>query len=617
MALLAVAATIAACGSLDNGELTDEEWRRLQSMSTGRVAFTEDAPPGLEELILAADLPARVRGLGLPPADCSNAFTWNPFISDLSSCPDVAADPSRWIPNESLAEVIKLGRKLYFDPGFSGPTTHEDILRRVTSYGRPEAVAGSVRVSCATCHDPSRDGIDRSDLTLADTGGAVSIGAGIYDVNSQPTINAAYYKIFYWNGRSDALWSQIAAVNESTVSMNSRRNMGFWKVWNDYWADGKTIDALPIFSRGLSNAQIAALPPGLNDRARYPLGDPVPVTPVGATAFICRKQHDEFRDTVTRVYVNFAKLIAAYEQTLVRADSTFDRWVAEGRTSTAMSPAARRGARLFVGKAACFDCHNGPLFSDSKFHNVGVPQVGTGVPTFDDCGASCTCRVDVSTNEPTRRCAPWGAWDGLGRLRQGRFRRDTPWSDSLQDDGDLTVQNFLRDTGIVRGEPAPPPSPDAGCPPKDDVSAPLPAAAPMLDRSYGIPEQLGPELVGAWRTPTLRDVASTAPYMHNGVYRTLDDVVWHYNIGGTVGTLDQQARRSVQITPLDLTEDEQRDLVEFLHALTSQANLPPRLISPGGTASDGGTAADGGTPDGASPSDGRPDDTGSDPGGGT
>jgi hypothetical protein len=177
----------------------------------------------------------------------------------------------------------------------------------------------------------------------------------------------------------------------------------------------------------------------------------------------------------------------------------------------------------------------------------------------------------VSTNNSARKCAPWGAWDGLGKLRQGRYRRDTAWSD---DPGDTTVSAFLRGARIVSGPPAPETS--AACP----GSVAGLAAPPIADGTYDIPEQLGPELVGAWRTPTLRDVAATGPYMHNGVYRTLDDVVWHYNQGGATAGLDDHARRSTQITPLDLTVDEQRDLVEFLHTLTSRATLPAALTSP-------------------------------------
>jgi cytochrome c peroxidase len=72
-----------------------------------------------------------------------------------------------------------------------------------------------------------------------------------------------------------------------------------------------------------------------------------------------------------------------------------------------------------------------------------------------------------------------------------------------------------------------------------------------------------PVLKGAFKTPTLRDIALTAPYMHNGAYRTLDDVVDHYDRGG-----DTQDNLSAEVKPLHLTPSEKHDLVEFLNTLT-------------------------------------------------
>ncbi len=72
-------------------------------------------------------------------------------------------------------------------------------------------------------------------------------------------------------------------------------------------------------------------------------------------------------------------------------------------------------------------------------------------------------------------------------------------------------------------------------------------------------------MMGAFKTPTLRDVALTAPYMHNGMYKTLDEVVAHYNRGG-----DVKENLDPNLKPLNLTEQEQKDIVEFLKALTGE-----------------------------------------------
>jgi cytochrome c peroxidase len=72
-------------------------------------------------------------------------------------------------------------------------------------------------------------------------------------------------------------------------------------------------------------------------------------------------------------------------------------------------------------------------------------------------------------------------------------------------------------------------------------------------------------LKGAFKTPTLRDVALTAPYFHDGSAKTLKEVVAHYNKGGEVKT-----DLSPNIKPLNLSEQEMSDIVAFMEALTSK-----------------------------------------------
>jgi cytochrome c peroxidase len=96
------------------------------------------------------------------------------------------------------------------------------------------------------------------------------------------------------------------------------------------------------------------------------------------------------------------------------------------------------------------------------------------------------------------------------------------------------------------------------------------AALSLLSHTEGLSE-LGRYLVtkqpkdtGAFKTPTLRDIELTTPYMHNGSEKTLIDVVRFYNRGGNPNPdLDQR------IKPLHLTEEEMNQLVEFMRALTS------------------------------------------------
>ncbi len=60
----------------------------------------------------------------------------------------------------------------------------------------------------------------------------------------------------------------------------------------------------------------------------------------------------------------------------------------------------------------------------------------------------------------------------------------------------------------------------------------------------------------AFRTPTLREIARTAPYMHNGIYATLDEVIDFFDAGGGKG--------NTALTPLGLTATEKEQLRIFL-----------------------------------------------------
>jgi cytochrome c peroxidase len=67
---------------------------------------------------------------------------------------------------------------------------------------------------------------------------------------------------------------------------------------------------------------------------------------------------------------------------------------------------------------------------------------------------------------------------------------------------------------------------------------------------------------GKFKTPSLRGVALTAPYMHDGSMKTLDDVVEFYNRGG-----NRNPHTDAALEPLNLTKEELADLVAFLKTL--------------------------------------------------
>ena len=81
-----------------------------------------------------------------------------------------------------------------------------------------------------------------------------------------------------------------------------------------------------------------------------------------------------------------------------------------------------------------------------------------------------------------------------------------------------------------------------------------------------------PAAQGAFKTPTVRDVVKTAPYMHDGGMKTLEEVMDHYDKGGVANpALDKDMK------PLKLTAQEKADVVEFMKALTGER---PKLTMP-------------------------------------
>ena len=200
-------------------------------------------------------------------------------------------------------------------------------------------------------------------------------------------------------------------------------------------------------------------------------------------------------------FQHVAIALAAFEtEAFGMDDSPFDEFL-RGNTQ-AMSPAAKRGALLFYGKAGCVDCHSGTLLTDQLHHNLAVPQIGPG------------------KNPLT----------GLDHGRMG-----------------------------ITADPA------------DEF---------------------------AFRTPPLRNVAATGPWMHNGAFSSLEDVIEHH-LDPKKSLRDYRARlqlvqpdliptvvngRTMQDWMLDTAEEvdvdlsrkEKSDLIEFLHSLTAP-DLAARL----------------------------------------
>lgn len=182
------------------------------------------------------------------------------------------------------------------------------------------------KVSCASCHIPSRAFQD--DKPLAN-------GVGTTSRRTMPIAGTAYAPFLFWDGRKDSLWSQALGPLESPVEHGGSREQYARIVATHYRAEYEQLfGPLPDLSQ---------------------------------------------RDGVTAVFVNVGKSIAAFERRIQYGPSRFDRYVDalsnDGRApENVLTRDEIAGLRLFLGKANCTQCHNGPLLTNNEFHNTGVPS---------------------------------------------------------------------------------------------------------------------------------------------------------------------------------------------------------------------------------------------------
>ena len=101
--------------------------------------------------------------------------------------------------------------------------------------------------------------------------------------------------------------------------------------------------------------------------------------------------------------------------------------------------------------------------------------------------------------------------------------------------------------------------------------------------NQGLFEHTGKEAdKGRFRTPTLRNIAQTAPYMHDGSIATLEEVIEHYAAGGRAAQQGKASPlRSDKLHPFVLTDDEKRQLMAFLTSLTDSKFIDnPHFTTP-------------------------------------
>jgi cytochrome c peroxidase len=229
------------------------------------------------------------------------------------------------------ADVTQLGSMSLRElgPAPKDPTNRVADDPRAFELGRKlffdTRLSANGQVSCATCHIPEKEFQDGIPLAK---------GVGVTNRRTMPIAGMAHSPFLFWDGRKDSLWAQALGPLESPVEHGGSREQYAQVIAAHYRPDYEAIfGAMPALST---------------------------------------------RDEATSVFVNMGKAIAAYERTIDHAPSRFDRYVdalqATGRAPQGvLSTDEVTGLRLFIGKASCVNCHNGPLLTNNEFHNTGVP----------------------------------------------------------------------------------------------------------------------------------------------------------------------------------------------------------------------------------------------------
>jgi cytochrome c peroxidase len=243
----------------------------------------------------------------------------------LSELEPLPADPTNRVADDPRA--ARLGERLFFDTRLSANGT----------------------VSCGTCHQPQRDFQD---------GIALGKGVGTTTRRTMPIASTARSPFLFWDGRKDSLWAQALGPLESAVEHGGTRAQYAHVIAEQYRTEYQSVfGALP---------DISALP-----KEAGPAGNKAAVAAWLALT-------DRQRDAITAIFVNVGKAIAAFERRIEAGRARFDRYVdavsSHQPGDGILSTDEIAGLKLFIGKAKCTQCHNGPLLTNNEFHNTGVPR---------------------------------------------------------------------------------------------------------------------------------------------------------------------------------------------------------------------------------------------------
>ena len=372
-----------------------------------------------------------------------------PVLTDDWSDAEIAMLRSLWIG--SLPELPPDPSNAVADDADAARFGHELFFST--------ALSPSKAIACATCHRP--------ELRFTD-GMQKGRGIGVSRRNTMSIVGAAYSPWQYWDGRRDSQWSQALSPIEDAAEHGGSRELAVRAVADDAALRRQYED-------------IFGAMPNLDDPQQ-----------------------------VDRTFANLGKAIAAYERLFIPGPSRFDDFVEavlagdQQRQDRLFTVDEQAGLRLFLGKAQCTQCHNGPLLTNHEFHNTGLLSFPGEVP---DKGRAAGIREALA--------------DPFNCL--GEF------SDASRE-----------------------------------------ACAELAFARSGF------EVLGAFRTPSLRNLGDTQPYMHKGQMFTLAEVLEHYNEAPPAMIGHNEAK------PLGLSRTELRQLEAFLETLAAPLATPEEWLRPPG-----------------------------------
>lgn len=255
--------------------------------------------------------------------------------------------------------------------------------------------------------------------------------------------------------------------------------------------------------------------PKMTDASRFPdEARPVPGDEAHPAHLAWKNMNEEDREAINRAFTNLGKAIAAYERQLIVRNAPFDQFAA----ALAEGRAAEAEAAMPAAARRGLKLFLGPA-------NCRACHFG---PNFTDEEFHNNGVPPLADGPPNDA----GRYEGLSRLLNHPFSAAGRYSDDPQSE---TARRTLR-----------------------------------LRRSS--------ETWGQMKTPSLRNIAQSAPYMHAGQFESLEAVVRFYST--LEGQVQAGHHRETILQPLNLTEREIRDLVAFLESLTGSVDDPSLLKAP-------------------------------------